>query len=48
MSASVLAFPRKVPICEYCGWLVPAGSATESAHHERCTLPREQAARQAR
>ena len=45
MSASILRFPRQVPRCEHCGWLVPRGSATESIHHEICILPRQRAAR---
>jgi hypothetical protein len=43
--ASVLSFPRRVPRCEHCGWLVPPGTATEAAHHERCVLPRQRVAR---
>lgn len=45
MSAAVLRFPRRVPRCDHCGWLVPPGSATESLHRERCIVPRERAAR---
>lgn len=45
MSVAVLRFPRLVPRCDHCGWLVPPSSATESLHRERCIEPRERAAR---
>ncbi len=42
-ASNLVAFPRRVPRCEPCGWLVSPGSATEIVHHERCTVRREKA-----
>jgi hypothetical protein len=43
VSACIIPWPRRVPQCENCLWLVPPGSATEIAHHKCCTVPREKA-----
>lgn len=40
-ASNVVAFPRRVPRCEHCGWFVPPGSATEELHHAQCVEPRQ-------